>query len=346
MTKPLTGLLLIPFVLLLAISAQAQNRASLELEVHMINAGIGAQQTWGEMLAEVGADRVSLKSVRKRAKPDVEESEFRQSKHYLVIGVLSGGRLNLPGGKSFTARDKDRIAAYLKKIRDDGPKTALSEKMAFGMTAEQLVGLQQDLAQNHKTATKGQRVLEIVDAIRETIKTPLQIDSSARMALAGKDKIAEELKSLSCGTTLAAILRPLGLVAVPHRKQGKSVEIIIVESRKAKEHWPIGWPNEKGNALAAPKMFEKKDVNIQNAKLNLILDAMEKRCELPFLYDHNSMARHGADPTKLTATIVKKKQTYFAVVRQALSQVRPQMKPEIRLDDAGQPFLWITTFKK
>ena len=324
----------------------AQSDAIVELEVHTINSGLGDSQKWGEMLAQVGADRFSITSNRKRARPDVEESTFGNKKHYLVVGVLAGNRLMLPGGKTFTSRDKAKIAAFIKTIRDDGPKVALSVKMAFGLTAEQLVSLQRDLAQPHKTSTKGQPVFDIVEAIADATKTPIGIDPSARNALAGKETIAEELKALSSGTTLAAILRPLGLVAMPRRQQGKSVQLVIIDSRKAKEYWPIGWPNEKGNALVAPQMFKTQDYEIRNFPLQGILDAVEKKVEIPFLYDHNSLARHGADTKKLTATFVKTRQTYFAVVRQCLSQVRPQMKLEIRNDDAGTPFVWITTFKK
>ena len=325
--------------------ADAQ-KASVELEIYSVNSGLETQQTWGELLSKVGANISSLKSARKNVKMEVDESTFGNRKHYRIVGVLSNNRLNLPGGKTFTNRDNEKIAAYIEAIRADGPKTALSQKMAFGLTATQLVALQQDLAALHKKSTKDTPVMDVVEAIAEAIKTPVRVDSSARDALAKESKVAEEMNSLSCGTTLAAVLRPIGLVAVPKREQGKTTEIVIMDSLKADEHWPVGWPSTRGNALAVPSMFKSQKFEIRNYELKKILDALESKVKVPFLYDHNTMARHGADPTKLTATVVEQKQTFYGVVRKCLSQVRPQMKPEVRLDEAGNPFLWITTFKK
>ena len=329
----------------IASTSLAQRKAVVELEVHVATSNTGDRQTWGELLSKVGADRYSIKSSRSRIKMEVAEDEIRGQKFYRIVGVLSRNKLQLPGGVSFGTRDQASIAAYVKRIRDDGPKTALAKKLAFGLTAEQLVDLHTDLAAKHGKSTKSKKTMDIVEAIADKIKTPMRVDASAREALAGKTLIKEELKSLSCGTTLAAILRPLGLVAQPQRQQGKKLEIIITSSRNAKEHWPIGWPNEKSNLSVAPKMFEKKDYEIANFELQPVLDVMEKRTKVPFLYDQNSMARHGADTSKSKVTIVKKQQTYFSVVRQALAQSSPRLKFEIRIDEAGNPFLWITTTK-
>jgi hypothetical protein len=254
--------------------------------------------------------------------------------------------LNLPGGVSFSIRDKQKIRDHIQKIRDDGPKVALSKKMAFGLTAEQLVDLHKDLAAIHGKSTKGQPVIDIVEAIADAIKTPIKVDASARDKLAKNTTVAEELKTLSSGTTLAAILRPLGLVAMPKRPQGKKPEIVIIDSRKADEHWPIGWPNERSNLAVAPEMFGRNDYDITNYAIQGILDAVEKKIKMPFLYDHNSMARHGADPKKIKVTLKRPQETYYGIVREILAEGRPQMMPEIRLDEAGTPFMWITTMRK
>lgn len=320
-------------------------KATIELEIFMANAGLDDQQKWGQLLADVGADSYKLKTARGNVEITVEESNYGRGDHYRVIGVLSGNRLELPGG-SFTSREKAKIKALLQKIRDDGPNTALSEKLAFGLTAEQLVSLQQDLAKKHSTSTKDKKVLEIVKAIAASVKTPIHIHESARKALAENDQVPEEMDTLTSGTTLAAVLRPIGLVAVPKRDQGKEIEIFIVDSKKADEHWPVGWPVEGSNLSAVPGMFKKEKADIENFKLKDVLDIIEQTCKVPFLYDHNSMARHGADMDKLTVTYKQQPTAYFSIMTRLLAQVRPQMKMEVRLDEVGTPFIWITTMRK
>jgi len=323
----------------------AQRKASIELEVFMVNAGLDDQQKWGQLLAEVGADSYRMKTARKNVEVKVDESSLGGRPHYRVIGVLSRNRLNLPGG-TFTTRDKEKIKAHLKKIREDGPNTALSEKLAFGLTAEQLVALQEDLASEHKTSTKNQKVADIVNIIASKVKTPIRIDDSAREALSGDDKIAEEMQTLTCGTTLAAIIRPIGLVAVPKREQGKEVEIFIVDSRKADEHWPVGWPPEGSNYAAVPGMFKRENADIENFVVKDVLDVIEKTCKVPFVYDHNSMARHGVELDKRTVTYKQDRTAYYSILVRILAKGRPQMKIEVRLDEASTPFIWITTMRK
>ena len=324
--------------------AQAQ-RATVELTVIMARPDLNTQQTWGELLADVGADHYSLKGgQRTRVMPEVKTSEGRGGPAYEIIGVLNGNQLLLPGGK-FGVRDKQKIRDLIESIRVDGPNTALSEKMAFGMTAEQLVTLQQDLATAHQTSTAGKQPLEVIKAIATAIQTPIEIDPSAKKSLAEDSAVAEELLSLSSGTTLAAVLRPLGLVAVPRREQGRQAEIVIIDSREADEHWPIGWPLEGAPLAAVPKMFDQQDADIINYKLKTVLDIIEKTCEVPFLYDHNAIARHSVD-LDYKVSFKQDRVSYFAVVSRLLYQVRPQLKSEVRLDEAGKPFLWITTQRK
>ena len=338
--------LALAFVLGLMCSSAAQGqRTPIDLTVLMSHPDLDTQQRWGELLADVGADTYTMRSTRGKVAPEVKTHEGRSGTSYEIVGILQSDRLFLPGGQ-FSLRDKQKIRDLIQRIRDDGPNTALAEKMAFGMTAEQLVALQQDLSALHKTATAGKSAEEIVKAIGSAINTPIEIDPAARPALVDDEAVvADELESLSCGTALAAALRPLGLVAVPFREQGKSPVILIKDFREAEEHWPVGWPLEGAPLGAVPKMFEQQDADIINYKLKAVLDVISKTCEVTFLYDHNAIARHSADLNALVS-FKQDRVSYYAVVARLLSQVRPQLTSEVRFDEAGTPFLWISTSLK
>lgn len=334
------------WLLLLGPVVCAQNTDRIvELEVKMAGAASGDHQQWAEILADVGADRVRMTSAE-NAKPSAAESEFSGQTIVTVIGVLErSGKLTLPGGV-FTRQDGGKIRELISKLRADGPQVTLSQKLAFGLTAEQLVGLSDILAADAEFETKDQRIGIVVTRIQEAIEIPLIIDPKVRAKLAGSDAVAEEMKGLSLGTVLAAAIRPLGLVAVPTRPTGKTVELSIVDTRSADEHWPIGWPSELSPAKTAPKMFERFNFELNQAPLPAALAAIEQKTGVPMLFDHNSFAREGADLSKVKVTFNKKKQTYFATVDDLLAQARPRLRLELRVDEAQRPFLWISTAKQ
>ena len=60
------------------------------------------------------------------------------------------------------------------------------------------------------------------------------------------------------------------------------------------------------------------------------------------LLDHNSLALKGIDPRQLVVTLNQGKDTYYSIVRELLRQSRPKMRLEIRVDEAFQPFVWIS----
>ena len=55
------------------------------------------------------------------------------------------------------------------------------------------------------------------------------------------------------------------------------------------------------------------------------------------------MAWHEIDLAKVDATVPGKRSTYSLILQKVLRQA--MMKPELRLDDAGKPFYWVTTIK-
>ncbi len=330
-------------LLLLAGLALAQSGDRIvELEVKITSAADGSQQEWSEVLADVGIDRVRLTSTA-GSKPAVSESEFGGQKILKISGVLeNNGRLSLPGG-NFSLRDIDKIRELVKKLRADGAEVTLAQKLAFGLTAEQLVGLSEMLAAEVGFETKGERIGEVVKNIQNSLSISIVIAPAAQAKLASAELVQEEMKGLSAGTILAAAIRPLGLVLVPSRSVGKEVELSIVDSRVADEHWPVGWPIEQTPVKAAPKLFERKNFELNRAPLSDALNAIEKSVQVPMLYDHNSLARDGIELAKVKVTFNKKKQTYFGAIDDLLGQSRPRLKLELRVDEAQRPFLWIST---
>ncbi len=327
---------------LLVDTACAQKRI-IQLEVSASDRSeLSTQQRWMEMLSGVGADRVRSRTALGPVEPKVEEVQLGGTASITVIGVISGNDLVLPGAK-FSIRDAQGIRDYLQKLRDDGSKVALADKKAFGLTSEQLVGMSEELSAVVTQSTKGVKTGSAVEQMLAQLKSPVVMDATARQALTGSTTVKEELKGLALGTALAAAIRPLGLVLVPTREQGQALQLQIVDSRSADESWPVGWPIEKPISQIEPKLFNKlENIEIRGFALDSILDRLEQRLAVPFIYDQNTMAREGIDLEATKVTLVKARTEYLLAIDKLLSQTRPGMKTEVRVDENGKPFLWIS----
>lgn len=346
----MNGRFRISILLLIACAMPAQhslaqigqhNRVELQI-VSDASGGIDQNQRWLEVLSEVGADGVRMiQSGRGVSRPGVEKLGGNRGTTFKITGVIANNRLILPAGR-FGMRDTQKISEYITSVRADGAEVALAPKMAFGLTARQLVALHDDLSRPLADSTVGQSPAQVLSIVQRSIATPIVVDGAARAALAGDYTLVDELKGMSHGTALAAALRPMGLVLAPVREQGKNIEIRIVDSLSAAEFWPIGWPLQQRISQAAPAMYERIPVNIKNFTLAATLPAIQKKLEIPFLFDHNSLALKGVDLEKIRVNLQSEKLSYQLVLNRIISQARPRMDLEVRADEAGQPFIWFS----
>lgn len=322
--------------------AAAQDRY---VELEILSAGVaelGAQQRVMETLSDVGADRVSVRSARGAPRPEVTETDAGRTTVIRIVGVLDGRSIRLPGG-NFSLRDTAGIKSYIKKLKDDGATVALAEKQAFGLTANQLVATFEELAAEVNQGTKGQPSNQVISQLLGNLQKEVGVTRAANRIIDSRTPVLEEYQGLATGTALAGVLRPLGLVLAPRREQGKKLQFVIAVSNEVEEHWPVGWPIEVAPLEAAPKMFEKLDqVEIQEFGLKDSLDAIQGRVGVPFLYDQNGIARAGIEMNDVKVTLVRDRMMYFSIVRKLLNQSRPKLSLEIRNDENGKPFVWIS----
>jgi hypothetical protein len=323
-------------------SVTAQERF-VELQIVSRAAGeLGVQHEMMEMLSGVGADRVSVKSTTGNVRTSVTESESGGTTNVVVVGILDGRTLKLPGGR-YSLRDSARIRDYVQKLRDDGAEITLADKQAFGLTGPQLVEVFDSLGGEVQDSTKGQPSSRVIQQLALGLTLEIGMTDEAWQLL-NDTPILEEYQGLSTGTAMAAILRPLGLVLSPFREQGKAVQFRIAASTEVEEHWPVGWPIEESPGQAEPKVFERLDeVSIQNISLKDTLDAIEARVGVPFIYDQNGIARAGLDLSEVQVNLIRTRpMKYFLVLKKVLIQARPKLDVEIRKDENGKSFLWIS----
>lgn len=320
---------------------QSVNR-SLELKVLADPRGaIGSQQEWMQMLAEVGADRV-VSSTSKATKPSFEEFGSGNNKTLSITGILKNGKLLLPGG-SFSIRQSSAIKAHLQKLRDDGAEVTVAEKVAFGLTAIQMIEVLERMSTKIDSPTQGKKTAATIRSLLSQSGYPIDIEKTARETLSGLDSdFKAELKGLTAGTGLAIALREAGLVYEPHRPQGKDVRLLVRTVDDKKKNWPIGWPIEESIRKVAPKLYVKIDLSVNDTLILKILNGIEGRLELPFIYDFHKMELKGVDLDATKVTFVKNRVPYITALEKVLSQTKPRLKPLLLADEEGKIFVWIT----
>jgi hypothetical protein len=320
--------------------AAAPPRVSLEI-VTRPNIPPTAPQQWLEALSSLGLSGLQIRAGFEGDKPELESTGTANAPAYRVVGVLAGDNmLHVPGGK-FGMRETGRLRKWLNDLGNDGIEGVTHERMAFGLTPSQIEQVMSDLKQPVGFSTLNLPADQAVAKIARLLRLPLKIDVGVGGQLAGV-KVADELKDLTCGTALAAIVRPAGLVLQP-RREGASTGYRITKPVKGQDMWPVGWPLKKRAAEELPVLFEMLNVEIADIPVSEALEAIQGRLGAPLVFDRAAMALHGADPTTAPAEVPAKRMSYSQVLGKILFQAK--LRYEVRIDEADQPFLWITSVK-
>jgi hypothetical protein len=336
-------------VLALAISVSGETaaRAADTIEVELLTEKgfpFDATRSWLDLFVGLGIKNIRINAAQIGDEVKVVTRGTEKSPTYHITGILAvDGSLHLSGGR-FKLSDKRKIGDWLKSVAENGPMGEKKPKLAaFGLPEEKFTKLKGDLAQTVGFSTKGGRADEVVARIAAPLSHRLSIDSSAAKALAAGETVLDELSGVSCGSALAAAIRPAGLVLVP-RQTGDEIELIITSSKGAKEIWPVGWASETAPAKLLPETIKAINVDIEeDTELTTMLKILADKVNAPMVFDHNNNARKGIDLASAKVSLPPERLTYSNVLRKVLYQAN--LKYEIRVDEADKPFLWISPLR-
>src|SRR5262245_13258117 len=298
---------------------------------------------WNTMLGELGLSSVRSRGSQPGAAPASKRSGTDDAQNYHVVGILTAdGKLNLPNRGKFSISDKARLAAWFDKLRADGIEAIATKPAAFGLLPSQLVEVHETLKVPVAFSTKGQPPRDVAKKIADTLPLKFITDPASQRALSSPEPVADELQGLSAGTAIAAVLRPLGLVMVPEKAEGK-LRLRIADSRGVKEHWPIGWPPKAAAGETVPELFKFLTVEITDFSLGETLQAIGGRVKVPMVIDYNALARLDVDLAKTKVELPKASIFYGKALDRILFQAN--LKYEVRTDEADKPFIWISGLK-
>ena len=331
-------------VLVLLLSSAAALHAAPPVEFDLVaeqGVAVTAQHEWLALFKDLDQTGLRIRSVESGDKPTVEKVGGGKNLSYRVTGIITAtNTLRLPGA-TFRSTDKRGLQQWIEKLKVGGEEHLTAKVGAFGLTSKQLVEVHTALAAKVDFSTKGVRTGDVVRKISVKLTPAPTLDADAKQSLAGSDTVADELQGLSSGTALAAALRPLGLVLVPEKGRGLEVKLRITAVRQSDQSWPVGWPTEKKTNEIMPQLLKFLNVEIDKTPLDEALPALQERVEVPFLIDYNSLARQRIDLTKTKVSLPSGNTFYAKILDRVLSQAK--LSWEIRVDEAEEPFLWISS---
>jgi hypothetical protein len=296
---------------------------------------------WAKALTTAGVQDVRVRMARPDDAPKVQQISSDPLPVYRVLAIVNAqNELAVPGGR-FSIRQIEMFRQWLNDLRQQGPPESRPKQVAFGLNIVQFEQVRHDMSRPVAFSTKGRPRNELVENLVASLSNTSVFDPDARKRL-GQDPFDEELQGLAVGTVLAYLLRYDGLAMVPQASvNGIRYQIMIGHAKLAA--WPVGWPPEGSETTAVPKLLETLSVNIQSVSVKEVIQSVSERLSLPYLLDHPALARFGIELDKTTVNIPQTKTTYSQIIKRSLFQGR--LKGEVRCDDAGKPFLWITTLK-
>lgn len=330
-------------VLLWAAAAQGAGRVEMDLAADT-KSSLSHQQ-WLRTLQQLKVAGLSIRAPRAGDSLKIETRGTAARPVYRVQGQINArSELVVPGGR-FSLSNTAALSAWLTKLADEGPPRSLSEGGAgapFGLDEVSVKRAHALLRTPVGFSTLGLSTPDAVARIRQDLPLPLAMDARAEAALRAAGKVRDELKGISAGTALAALARPAGLALAPRKDAKGNLELVI---RKAAEGdvWPVGLSAEDDRQRVVPALFDSISVGIEENPLPDALAAVCGRLQIPYLVDHNALAVQGVDFQKAVVSLPESKLIYAIILRKLLGQVG--LVGQLRIDEAGKPFLWVTTLR-
>jgi hypothetical protein len=343
--------------LILIALADTANAAGPPVELELVTEQglqITAPQEWLQLLAGIGIEHVRIRGSQAADEPQVVNRGTSRAASYQVVGVLtSRDQLRLPGG-TFTKADRARLKDYFARLAADGADAVAAPHVRFGLTEKELTAVLADLAQPIDFETKGMTPRAFIDRLQTKLSHKPSVNAEAEQAMRTAAPAVDELKGVAAGTALAITLRNCGLVMRPEKSRGQPVlyRIVVAGPEVIRgptlgkmaatdmQYWPVGWEPEKSPGEMAPSLFVSRNAEIDGYSLEEALAAIGPLLKIPMHLDRAALKTHRIEPEKLPVKLAKTRTTYKRVLDRILSQAH--LGSEIRVDEAGVPFLWIT----
>jgi hypothetical protein len=301
-----------------------------------------AAQRWGATFQRLGVN-ARIRPSRGTEKLDIKETKRGTLRFVTVVGEIdSNGSLVFPG-RRFGLADAAKLGDWILELKTYGAQGKADGKPGFGLSNAQFGQVFSVLG----TPTKGNwEDLNFPTAIKQLEvprSMPLRFSASAQQYLKTHPptwKTPESMSGFSKGTALAIVLNNAGLGFKPGRTPEGNLELLAIPLSEDKAIWPIGWPLTKGPINVVPKLVEIIPVELEDVPLPDVLMAATLATKVPIIVDNYRPAKAKINIDRIIVNQPLKKMSWSGLLDRATF---PKLMREQLTDEAGKPFVWITT---
>jgi hypothetical protein len=335
---------LIALVGTLVLPSFAAAALPIELEVAAEgDAPFGSMQEWNRVLIEMDLARVRLRGVHAGDEPRLEERGSGNSKRFILLALINRrDELVLPG-RAFRKSQRAELKAFFEDLLKQQDEST-GDQSAFGLSREEFAKVLAALSLPFDESTLDAAPHELLTALTRDVPLPVEGDVTMRARLRDAPAFHAQMKGLSRGTILAAMLRSTGLQFAPDRLGREPLTLRVVPLNAGTESWPVGWKPAGSSRTVAPQMYTIRNIEIANFTLAAALDALTPPMGAPIVVDQHALAARKIDLAAIEVKFPRSKTYVKRAVDFLLSQGR--LTGELRVDEAGQPFYWATQFGK
>jgi hypothetical protein len=321
-----------------AAAQPARSRMQMEIIFEPSLTANAAAQKWTKALGDLGVAGIRFRPMQNGDQITIKSEGSGDTAIYQVTALLNNRGALVTSAGQFTLSDSAKLKKWLDDVQAGGGQPGV--RTVFGLSSKQFDDVKRQLSMPVGFSTKGLRPEKVIEQIRAMLKLPLAIDPAIGQALAADEPVRDEFQALSLGTSLAALARPAGGVLLP-QTSGSAIGLALTAPPASGDAWPIGWPPEiKDESKIIPKLFDFTHVDIDGVPASRAIDAIASYLKVPLLFDYNSLVKQRID-LKKPVKVAPGQSYYRRILDRVLFQVG--LKADVRLDDAGMPFLWITT---
>ena len=327
-----------------------ESKTTVIVEILTGKAGAGLQtQQWRPFFEQLGV-AVRIRQSILNEEPEVVERKFGRLRQITLRGRLDRRGKLVFLDRTFVRGDAAKFREWIRELETYGAQGAPEGKPLWGLNKTQYGGVHTALSRKTGNEIEGLALEAALEKLELPSDYPLRLTTTTRSWLAtrfpGAPKTRKRLLGTSQGTALAILLDEYGLGFRPLRTPEGSIELVIDPLEKTTDAWPIGWDLRKlklSRQKTAPKLFALIPVELDNVKFLDILNAVSIETEVPIHVDHYRIEARGTDLEKLRVSHPPRKSSWSLLLRRVTNPHK--LMSCIRVDELGQPLVWITTLQ-
>jgi hypothetical protein len=263
-----------------------------------------------------------------------------------VTGVMDAqGQIQL-GKHKFVPSRIEPLKIYLDELKKYGADGPPRDNPSWGLSDDQFKTVLKLLSPPVDRPINMRTPVDAIDSFALPLVFRVRFTEAARrLTLAQQDEgdvTAADVTGVSIGSALAIVLAQSGLGFRPLADTDGGFVLEIDAGGESDNLWPVGWKNTKKLNSVVPTIFRSMSIGeLENVQVTGLIQVIANHLKLPHFYSSHALSAQGIDVTSLTYSHRADRLPPSGLMRRLGDKFK--MGLDIRTDEAGNVFLWVTT---